>query len=72
MCIVDVYTCVYQLSFQNWALVISLFVWCMSGGPCAFEGKICTHNELIHVVYHVWLTVNCMCARDEFARVVHV
>ena len=23
-----------------------------------FDGKMYTHDELIHVVHHVWLTVN--------------
>ena len=50
----------------------SLFVWCMSGAPCVFDGKMYARDELIHVVHHLWLTVNLTCARDEFAFVVHV
>ena len=40
------------------ALVMSLFVWYMSGVPRVFDGKTCTRDDLIHVVHHVWLTVN--------------
>ena len=39
-------------------LVTRLFVWCMSGVPRVFDSIMCTHDELIHVVHHVWLTVN--------------
>ena len=50
----------------------SLFVWCMSSALRVFDGKTCTRDELIRVVHHVWLTVNLLCACDEFAHVVHV
>ena len=30
----------------------------MSGSPRVFDGKTCACDELIHVVHHVWLTVN--------------
>ena len=33
----------------------SLFMWCMSGVPRVFDGKMCAHDELTHVV-HVWCT----------------
>ena len=45
-------------SYKMLALVMSLFVCCMSGEPRVFDGKTCAHDELIHVVRHVWLTVN--------------
>ena len=39
--------------------MMSLFVWCMSGGVSrVFDGKMCTRDEVIRVVYHMWLTVN--------------
>ena len=47
-------------------------MWCMSGAPRIFDGKMCAHDEVIRVVRHMWLTVNLTCARDKFARVVHV
>ena len=63
-----------------------LFMWCKSCASCVFHGKTCTHDKLIRVVdvwcsthtcacdklIHVWLTVNLICTRDEFACVVHV
>ena len=39
-------------------LITSLFMWYMSGVPGVFDGKMCTRDELIHVVHHAWLTVN--------------
>ena len=54
----EVYTLVYQLSFQNRVLVVSLFVWCMSGVPRVFDDEMCARDELISVVRHVCLTVN--------------
>ena len=45
-------------SYKLLALMTSLFVWCMSGAPRAFDGKMCAHHELIRVVHHVWLMVN--------------
>ena len=50
----------------------SLFVWCMSGSPQAFQDKMCTCDKLLCMVLHVWLTVNLTCAHDEFAHVVHL
>ena len=38
-------------------LVMNLFVWCMSGAPCVFDGKTCARDKLIYVVCHVWLMV---------------
>ena len=40
-------------SYKLLALVTNLFVWCMSGAPCVFDGKMCACDELIRVV-HVW------------------
>ena len=34
------------------ALMTSLFVWCMSGVPRVFDGKMCACDELIHVGAH--------------------
>ena len=39
------------------ALMMSLFVWCMSGASCVFE--------VICVVHHLWLIVNLTCACDD-------
>ena len=44
---------VLMTRFDGKALVMSLFVWCMSGAPHAFDGKTCACDELIcapHVV----------------------
>ena len=54
-------------------LVTSLFMWCMSGVPRVFDGKMCAHDNLF-----MW----CMsdvprifddktCARDELICMVH-
>ena len=39
-------------------LVMSLFVWCMSGALHVFDDKMYTRDELICLVCHVWLIVN--------------
>ena len=39
-------------------LVMSLFVWCMSGALHVFDDKTYTRDELICLVCHVWLIVN--------------
>ena len=45
-------------SYKLLALVMSLFVWCMSDVPRVFDDKTCTRDELTCVVCHMWLTVN--------------
>ena len=45
-------------SYKLLVLVTSLFVWCMSGAPRVFDGKMCARDELIRVVCHMWLMVN--------------
>ena len=50
-CIMDMQTHVYQVSFQNHALVKSLFMWCVFGAPHAFDDKMCAHDEFAHVVH---------------------
>ena len=62
---------VVDLSNGNTYLAI-LLGWCISGAPHIFDSKTCTRVKLIRVMRHVWLMVNLMCTRDEFAHVVHV
>ena len=31
-------------------------MWCMSGAPRVFDGKMCARDELLHVV-HVWRAI---------------
>ena len=45
-------------SYKLLVLVMSLFVWYMSGVLHVFDGKACARDEFIHVVRHLWLTVN--------------